>query len=138
LPGVLLFLIAGHAADRFPRQRILQACYAAFCLCSALLLFFALHGLASVYPIYLVLLLNGVVRAFNGPASQAFLPLLVAKEHFPPAVAWIASSFQAATIVGPMVGGIVYAWTGSPIYVYACAAAAYLTAFLLISAIRVK
>ncbi len=83
LPGILLFLLAGHAADRIPRQFILRACYAAFSLCSLLLFALTFHGLASAYPIYLVLLLNGAVRAFNGPASQAFLPLLVSEEHFP-------------------------------------------------------
>jgi MFS family permease len=108
LPGIVLFLIAGHAADRFPRQRILQACFAAFSLCSLLLLGFAMHGLRSVYPIYAVLLLNGTVRAFNGPASQALLPLLVTEEHFPNAVAWGSSIFQAAIVVGPMVGGSIY------------------------------
>src|SRR5690242_2412384 len=61
LPGILLFLIAGHTADRLPRQRILQACYAGFSFCSLLLLLFAVHGIASAYPIYLALLLNGAV-----------------------------------------------------------------------------
>src|SRR5882724_873618 len=66
-PGILLFLIAGHTADRFPRQRILQTCYGGFALCSLLLLTLSLRGLHVVWPIYAVLLFNGVVRAFNGP-----------------------------------------------------------------------
>src|SRR5882762_815707 len=45
LPGILLFLIAGHAADRIPRKRILQFCYTAFSLCSFLLLALTQHGL---------------------------------------------------------------------------------------------
>ena len=49
-----------------------------------------------------VLLLNGIVRAFNGPAGQAFLPLLVPEEHFPNAVAWGSSIFQARHGRGPM------------------------------------
>jgi MFS family permease len=138
LPGVLLFLVAGHTADRLPRQRILQTCYAAFSLCSFLLLAFTLRGLTSVYPIYLALLFNGTIRAFNGPAGQAFLPLIVAGEHFPNAVAWSASIFQAATITGPMLGGLLYGWTASPIVVYSGAAISYLTALLLISLIRVR
>jgi MFS family permease len=131
LPGIFLFLVAGHAADRIARQRILQSCYAAFSLCSLLLLFFTLRGMGSAYPIYLVLLGNGAVRAFNGPASQAFLPLLVPREHFPNAVAWGSSIFQTATIAGPMVGGLLYGITGSPAPVYTCAAIAYMMAFLL-------
>src|SRR3984893_16224029 len=77
LPGILLFLVSGHVADRLPRRRILQACFAGFSLCSLLLLTLTLRGLHSVIPVYGVLLLNGAVRAFNGPAGQAFLPQLL-------------------------------------------------------------
>ena len=82
-PGVLLFLVAGHTADRYPRQSILRVCYGGFALCAVVLLALAFRGMASVWPIYAVLLANGAVRAFNGPAGQAFLPQLVKAEHFP-------------------------------------------------------
>jgi MFS family permease len=136
-PGVLLFLVAGHTADRHSRQTILRICYAAFALCAIVLLALAFRGLASVWPIYAVLLANGAVRAFNGPASQSFLPQLVKPEHFPNAVTWGSSFFQTATILGPMAGGLIYGFAGSPVPVYACATVAYLSAVLLLSAIRV-
>ncbi len=136
LPGILLFLVTGQTADRFPRQRILQACCAGFALCSLMLWILAWHGLSSVFPIYGVLLLNGTVRAFNGPAGQAFLPLLVPEETFPQAVAWNSSIFQSATIAGPVVGGLLYGWTGSPSPVYTCAAVAYLAALVTLAGIR--
>ena len=117
LPGILLFLLTGHTADRLPRQRILQACSAAFSAGSVLLLVLTLRGVTAL-SIYLAVLWNGVVRAFNGPAGQAFLPLLVSEEHFPAAVAWGASTFQGATILGPLAGGLVYGWTASPLAVY--------------------
>src|ERR1044071_2679989 len=65
LPGIFLFLITVHAADRYPRRRILIICYACFAICSALLLTFATHGLSTVYRVYGVLLMNGVIRAFS-------------------------------------------------------------------------
>jgi MFS family permease len=136
-PGVLLFLVSGHTADRHARQSILRICYGAFAVCSAALLAFTFRGLASVWPIYAVLLANGAVRAFNGPAGQAFLPQLVKPEHFPNAVTWSSSFFQSATILGPMAGGLIYGFAGSPAPVYACATVAYLIAVLLLSAIRV-
>src|SRR4051812_10926417 len=108
LPGILLFLVAGHAADRFPRRRILEISYAAFALCSLTLLALTLHGLTSVYPIYAVLVFNGVVRAFAAPASQAMLPQVVPEQHFPNAVAWASSIFQGAQVAGPMLGGFIY------------------------------
>jgi MFS family permease len=138
LPGILLFLVAGHAADKYPRLAILRGCYGAFSICSLLLLLFTLHGLGSPYPIYLALLWNGVVRAFNGPASQAFLPLLVPREHFPNAVAWGSSIFQTATVAGPMIGGMTYGLMRSPAPVYTCAAVAYLMALLFMLRIRIS
>jgi MFS family permease len=138
LPGILLFLVTGQTADRFPRQRILQACCAGFAVCSVLLLGMTLHGLSSIYPIYCVLLLNGTVRAFNGPASQAFLPLLVPAEEFPKAVAWNSSIFQAATIAGPVAGGLLYGWTASPTLVYCGAAIECLAALLVLTGVRVR
>src|SRR5580704_10883702 len=140
LPGVLLFLVSGHAADRFPRRRIIMACYAGFSLCSLGLLtlsaVFSHATLKSAWPIYAVLLGNGVVRAFNGPAGQSFLPSLVAEEHFPNAVAWSSSIFTSATILGPAMGGLVYGTMNSPAPVYGSAAAGALLALALVWRIR--
>jgi MFS family permease len=121
LPGVLLFLLSGHAADRFNRRRLLMVCYAGFALCSALLFEFSLRHTGSVYPIYAVLVLLGVVRSFNGPVSRALLPQLVREEHFQNAVAWNSGIFQAASIMGPSVGGLIYALFRGPAEVYALA-----------------
>jgi MFS family permease len=137
-PGVLLFLVAGHTADRHPRQAILRICYAGFALCAVALLGFSLHGLASVWPIYVVLVGNGAIRAFNGPAGQALLPQMVAPEHFPNAVTWSSSFFQTATILGPMAGGLIYGFASSPAPVYASATIAYSIALLLLSSIRLN
>ena len=101
------------------------------------LLALAMHGVSAVWPIYLVLVGNGAVRMFNSPTGQAFLPALVRAEHFPNAVAWSASVFTAATILGPMTGGLLYGFTASPAPVYACAAAGYLTGLVSILLIRV-
>ena len=124
LPGVLLFLVSGHVADRYDRRKVVVACYAAFGGCSGLLLFSALRHTHSVYPIYVVVILIGIVRAFNAPVSRALLPQLVPEEHFPNAVAWASSVFQTATILGPSAGGVVYAVARGPGAVYALAALA--------------
>ncbi len=137
LPGIFLFLLAGHTADRLPRQRILQTCYLGFSVCSLALLVLTARGLASAWPIYAVLLGNGVVRAFNGPAGQAFLPLLVPEEHFQNAVAWSSSVFTSATILGPTVGGLLYGFIGTPLPVYGCSALFTFCGLLLVSQLRI-
>src|SRR5213076_2979632 len=54
LPGVFLFLLAGHTADRHDRRRLLNICYCGFVLCSGLLLMLAIRGSRSVHLIYAV------------------------------------------------------------------------------------
>jgi MFS family permease len=121
LPGILLFPISGHISDRFERRTVLSTCYAGFALCFGLLLVLAQHGVKSVTPIYVVLVLLGIVRSFNSTASRSILPQLVSEEHFPNAVAWNASIFQAATILGPSFGGLLYALAHGPSAVYVMA-----------------
>ncbi len=123
LPGFVLFLFAGHAADIFDRRKLLIWCYAGFALCSAFLLAISWHAPRSVHSIYVVLVVLGIFRCFNWPASRAILPHLVPAEHFSNAVAWNASTFQIATIAGPAVGGIAYALFHGPDGVYAIAVA---------------
>jgi MFS family permease len=126
LPGMLLFLVAGHAADRFDRRKLLTTCYAGYALSSVLLLmvtlrFELLHRTETVIPIFAILFLVGVVRCFSMPASRALLPQLVPEEQFQSAVAWNSGVFQCATILGPALGGLLYAFSRGPALVYGMA-----------------
>jgi MFS family permease len=138
LPGILFFLPAGHAADRFDRRKLLTGSYAGYALCSGLLLAIALNGSRSVYPIYVVVAMLGLMRAFSFPASRALLPQLVPHAHFSNAVAWHSSIFQAATILGPTVGGLVYAYFRGPTQVYATAGVIALGAVIAMFRIKVR
>ena len=138
LPGLCVFLVSGHAADRFDRRKVLIVCYAAFGVCSSLLLAIALGRPRSVAAIYVVLVLLGLVRSFNAPAGRAILPQLVPEEHFPNAVAWNASIFQAATILGPSLGGFLYALSHGPGVVYAASLASSLGAMLSMLSIKLQ
>jgi MFS family permease len=110
----------------------------AFAVCAVSLLALSYARLSAVWPIYAVLLANGAVRAFNGPAGQAFLPQLVEPKDFPNAVTWGSSFYQTATILGPMAGGLIYGFATTPVPVYVCATVAYVTAALLLSGIRLN
>src|ERR1700690_178770 len=117
-PGILLFLVTGHAADTFNRRKLLMACYAGFGVCSALLLFYSLSGLRTVLPMYAVVVLLGVVRSFNNPVSRALLPQIIPGEHLQNAIAWNSSVNQGGTILGPSLGGLIYAVAKGPAAVY--------------------
>jgi len=120
LPFVLLVLPAGHLADSRDRRRILATCFALECACALLLLAFAAHGLESARPVFAVMVLFGIARAFAMPTGQALLPNLVSRAQFGTAVALNSSTWQVSTIAGPALGGIVYL-AGAPV-VYASVA----------------
>jgi MFS family permease len=136
LPAVGLSLVTGQTADRFDRRTILLACHAAMASTSVALFVVARSGQpARLAWIYGLLAGVGVARAFLGPANQSILPSLVSVDHFGNAVAWGSSLMQTAMVVGPAVGGFIYAAGGGPGPVYAASAAGSLAALLLVRAI---
>ena len=106
LPFIVLILPAGHVADQYDRRRVQLATYLLLAVCSAALLGFALTGIDDVRPVFAVMVLFGIARAFNQPTSQALLPNLVAPDAFPRAVAANSTLGQVAMIAGPALGGI--------------------------------
>lgn len=108
LPGLFFMLAAGHVADRYDRRKIILICYAVQFVCTGILLWFALHGIQRIWPIYAVLVGIGLGRAFSGPASSAMVPSLVPKDHFVNAITWGATIYQIANMAGPAVGGLLF------------------------------
>lgn len=108
LPAPLLVLVTGAAADRFNRRRIMAACMAIEALCAAALLALLHAGTIAIWPVFLVLFVFGIARAFMGPAVQSLISNLVPPVALPNAIALNSSSFQLATITGPVAGGLLY------------------------------
>ena len=108
LPGLIFLLPAGHVADRFDRRRVIMACYALQCICTAALVVLARNNSQSILAIYTVLFFVGTGRAFSGPASSALIPHLVPETHFVNAVTWGGAIFQLANITGPALGGLLF------------------------------
>ncbi len=108
LPGLLFLLPAGHVADRFDRRLVILACYSLQVVCTLTLTLLARAAVHDVFPIYAVLFLIGVGRAFSGPASSALVPHLVPERHFVNAVTWGGAIFQFANVTGPALGGLLF------------------------------
>src|SRR5882757_10638965 len=113
LPFLLLVLFAGHVADQYDRGVIILLCLCAHCVCALLLLAFAFGKLGSALPIFAVLAVLGIARAFQLPATQSFVPTIVPAATLRNALAVNSSANQIATIAGPSAGGILYALSDS-------------------------
>jgi MFS family permease len=85
---------------------------------------------------YGVVVLLGVVRAFNNPASRSLLPQIIPEEHLQNAIAWNSSVNQGATILGPSLGGFIYAVARGPAAVYATSMLAAVGAVFLMSQVK--
>jgi len=109
LPTIGLLLIAGHAADRFDRRKLIGLSLLMQTFCVAAFAVWSAAAAPSARPVYLLLLVVGSARAFCSPAMSAMLPRVVSGEEFPRAVAASSSAFQICTIVGPAIGGLLYA-----------------------------
>jgi MFS family permease len=123
VPIVVFTLLAGQVADRYDRRKVFGASIAVQGAAS-LVLAAGSHGhWLSVSGIFSVVAVVGAARAFQGPASQALTPTLVPAALVPKAVAWSSGAFQTATIIGPSVGGLLYAFGAQAPYATAAALA---------------
>lgn len=136
LPSLSLALVTGHVADRYDRRRVLGLCVAVETLCALLFLTLSVGGNTDETWLFGVLFLFGIARAFEFPASVALLPNLVPVHQLVNAAAWSSSAWQTATIVGPAVGGLLYAV--GPGVVYSGCAVLFSISALLVSMLNIE
>jgi MFS family permease len=133
LPLVALTFLVGHIADRFDRRRIVAACQFIEFLVLALLTFGDRDGKLDVAVLFIAVTLLGAARAFETPTMSALLPALVPETLLQKAVAVSSSAMQTATIVGPSLGGLLFAAGASvPLGVSALCLSAACSAMLVI------
>lgn len=108
LPAFLLVLVTGTVADRVSRRLIIVTCFGVEAAAAIWLFSLSWTASPSVTPIYAILLVLGVARAFMGPAMQSVVPNLVPREALANAIGWVSSSWQVAAIGGPVAGGLLY------------------------------
>jgi MFS family permease len=134
VPAVALLLVAGHVADRFDRRHIARLCQCLLALVAAALAAGSAAGWITEHAIFVLVFLVGGARAFEMPAMQSLLPMLVPSRLLPRAVASSASATQTAIIVGPAAGGLMY--VAGPEWTYGACAATFVVAAALVSLIR--
>ncbi|WP_310501854.1 MFS transporter [Paenibacillus qinlingensis] len=134
VPMVLLTFVVGQVADRFDRRRIVFICQFIEALIAVLLLLGNLNDWLGREEILVAAAILGACRAFEGPTSSALLPQLVPKSIMQQAIAWSTSVGQTSQIIGPSLGGLLFAI--GPTFVYSTATIALLGAGILTFLIR--
>ncbi len=132
---VAFSLPGGSLADAYDRRRLLLVTQLGLAATSLLLALLALTGRPPIVLIYLVAFLAAAISTVDGPSRRAAVARLVPAERLPAALVLEQASFQAATVVGPAVGGILIAATGIPT-AYALDAATFAAALAAVWAMR--
>ena len=109
VPLFLLTPIVGLTADTFDRRWIVRGTVTLLMLNAAMLGLLTAAGDLSLPFLFLAAAFVGIARAFSGPAYTALAPNLVPRESLPTAIAVSSIAWQAGTIAGPSVGGVLYA-----------------------------
>ena len=117
VPIIVCSLAGGVVADALDRKKLLVVTQLVMLSSAALLAVFTVAGLKSVWPIYVLSALASAASAFDTPARQSLMPVLVPAEVFPNAVSLGILVFNVATIVGPALGGFILAESG-PALIY--------------------
>jgi MFS family permease len=129
LPALLLTLVAGHVADQFDRSRVLAMCMGTQVVIALVLALATAQSWATRELLFVLSVALGCAKAFQMPAQQALVPLLVPSPMLARALAFSSAGMQAAIIGGPALGGFIY--VAGPKVVYGvCGALFALGAFL--------
>jgi len=117
VPFISFSLFGGHIADKYSKRKILLRSVGGIAVSSIVLqIIIRLQGNISqasfLIVIYLTIFIIGLCRAFLSPTSNSLRAILVPVHLYENASAWGSSAWQVGAIVGPMMAGFLYAWTG--------------------------
>ncbi len=119
VPLFFLTPLTGWVADHFDRRSIARLTLTMLMVASGLLAFATYEGWVTLPLIFGIAAVVGIARAFNGPAYNALAPNLVPRDVLPNAIALSSVAWQAGMIIGPALGGYVYAMTSWGAYAVA-------------------
>ncbi|MDT5060221.1 MAG: hypothetical protein QOH63_680 [Acidobacteriota bacterium] len=135
VPIILCSLLGGLVADAFDRKRLILGAQTIMLLSAGVLAAITASGLHSVWPVYLLTAISSAAVAFDNPARQALLPMLVPAADFPNAVSLGMIALHVSMISGPALAGIILSSLG-PALVYALNALSFLAVIIAVLLMR--
>ena len=136
VPLPILALPAGQLADRVERRLVVAAGLAVQVGIAAVLAVITLAGAHELWPFLSIAVAAGIVSATTNPAGRSLMPELVPTELLPGAVALRSVATQAGIVVGPALGGVIFAV--EPVAVYITAATLFAVACVMIVAVTAR
>jgi MFS family permease len=114
VPGIALTLLAGAVADRADRRRLLLITQSTMALSTAALAVAAFAGVVTIPIVLIASAIHSAAFAFDNPARQSLVPRLVPLPVLPSAIGMQSAAFNGASIIGPLLAGLLYIPIGIP------------------------
>ena len=119
IPAVGLALYGGYIADKYEKRKMLLLIFSGVFISSFIMFMTTLKSMGGyihtgwILPVlYSMIFCNGIARAFFGPAIFTVYANSIPREVYPNASTWSSTSWQIASILGPLAGGFIYAFGG--------------------------
>lgn len=119
IPAISIALYGGYVADKSEKRALLFKVFAGVFLCSLVMLIATTSYMHRFVPVgyiipvmYTMVFGIGIARGFFSPATFSIMAQIIPKELYPNSSTWNSSAYMAASILGPAVGGLVYAFFG--------------------------
>lgn len=112
IPAIGIALYGGYVADKSEKRGLLIKIFSGVWLASVLMLiitskFLHLKEDLIVLIMYGLVFCIGIARGFFGPATFSLMAKIIPKELYPNSSTWSSSTWQLATIIGPLLGGLI-------------------------------
>jgi len=135
-PVVVLGVLIGHIADRYDRRVVVGTCQVVKALAAAAFAVGTIGGFLTRDVMLAILFVSGTARAFETPTMHTLVPGIVPPEILPRAIAASATASQTAIICGPALGGLLYIFGASTVYL--TCTAVFVLASVLVSQIQMQ
>lgn len=116
LPAALLVLVTGTVADRFNRKRVAVMAICGEVACGIALVWYATTDPTDVRPLFLIAFAYGIARAFLAPATRPMPAMVAPIGGIPQVIAMYSATWTGATILGPALSGLLFAWDSAAAY----------------------
>lgn len=117
IPFLVVALFAGHVADLVNRKAIISVAASVYVVCAGILLYMSysmpvLYQSYGVLPLYAIISVTGVARAFFYPAQSAYMAQIVPRKLYANSSTWNSTVWHIAAVSGPAAGGLIYGFAG--------------------------
>jgi len=119
IPSITVTLYGGYIADKSDKKKLLVWIIAAMLFCSVVLAIVTTSEVLQligqtwvILIMYGIIFCVGIARGFYSPTAFSLMAQIIPKEHYTNSSTWNSGSWQTASIMGPAIGGLLYAFSG--------------------------